>query len=315
MSQFKIALTAMAALAALTMSGPVQAWEPTKPIRIIVGFSPGGGTDVIARALVAAGQEFFPVPLVIVNRTGAGGTLAADFVAKSPPDGYTLLIGGGSESTSVPNHQKLTYSLDDFRPILRCNRLRNLMVIKADDSRYQTFDEFLKYAKAHPGELSYGSSGVGSLFHSTSLVLSREAGLEMKHVPYKGGAPALAALLGGHIDVTIATPDEVKAQYEAGNVKILALSSDDRVAHHPDVPTMRELGYNVYVENMKGVVAPAGISDDVYQYLHDNFKKAMETPAWAGLAKQMAIETGYLDGPGFMKAMKDMSDAIGAAVK
>ncbi len=305
--------TLFALAAAVLFAAPAAAWEPTKPIKIYVGFSPGGGTDIVARTLVAASQEFFPVPLVVVNKPGAGGTLAADFVAKQPGDGYSLLVAGGSESTSVPNHREVSYSLDDFRPVLRNIRARIILVSKTG-SGIDSIEDLIAKANAEPGKLAYSSSGTGSLYHSTMLLFNKAAGTEMKHVPYKGGAPAMAALLGGHVEITMAAPEEAQAQYAAGQINLLALTSDERTDLFPDVPTLKELGHDVYLENQKGIVGPASMPDDVYQYLHDTFKKGMDSPVWQKMAAKLKLETSYMNGPDFKQAMTTMSKTIGDAV-
>ncbi len=310
----KIFVSALTAVAVFAVAGPSAAWEPTKPIRIIVGFSPGGGTDLVARNLVASSQEFFPVPLVVVNKPGAGGTLAADFVAKSKADGYTLLVAGGSESTSVPNHREVSYSLDNFRGVLRCIRSR-IYIVSRKDSGIKAIADLKAKAEADPGKLVYGSSGQGTLYHSTMLVATKALGIDMRHVPYKGGAPMMAGLLGGHIDITLAGPEEAAAQYQAGTINLLALASQSRLDTFKDVPTMQELGYDVYIENQKGIVAPSGTPDEAVQYLHDNFKKGLDSTVWEKLAGKLLMETAYLNGDDFMAAMKTMSANINEAVK
>lgn len=305
----------MVAAAALTAPDARAQWEPTQPIQLVVGFSPGGGTDVIARTLASASQPLFPVPLVIVNRPGAAGTVAAETVAQAEPDGYTLLIAGGSESTSVPAHQELNYDpRTDFTPIIRVARLRIFLAVRAD-SPWETLDDFVEDVRANPGEYSYASSGSGSLYHSTMLVLSEVADLDMQHVPYQGGAPGIAALLGGHVDIALGSPDEVKAQYEADQIRLLALTSEDSFAQWEEVPTLQELGYDVYLENMKGVVGPAGMPEDVVTYLHDTFKEAMESETFQQLAERSGIEIGYQDGETFGQTMTDMLDAITTALE
>lgn len=289
-------------------------WEPTKPIKIIVGYAPGGGSDIIARTLVAAGQEFFPVPIVVVNKAGAGGTLGADMVAKSKPDGYTLMIGGGSETSSVPNFRELTYKLTDFQGVIRCTRSRNLLVTRAD-SGIKTFKDLVTQAQASPNKLTYGSTGQGGIYHATMLVVTGAAKIQMSHIPYGGGAPEVAALLGGHIQLAVNAPEEIEPQVQAKAVNLIALTSDDRYPGYPDVPTLKELGYDVYIENQKGLVAPAGLPDDVYKYLHDHFKQAMDSVVWTEMAKKLQLETSYLSGPDFMKSMVSMSQNIAKAIK
>lgn len=301
--------------AATVAAMPAKAWVPAKPINIVVGFAPGGGTDIIARTVTSAAQEFFPVPLVIVNRAGASGTIAAEYVRNAPPDGYTLLVAGGSESTSVGNHQKLPYDIrTDFTAIIQFNRQRNLLAVKGD-APWEMIDAFVTEVKANPGKYTYGSSGAGGIYHSALLVFTKAAGLDMKHIPYKGGAPAMAALLGGHVDAIVLSPDEGKAMLDSGQVRALATYSDERFAGLPDVPTMREAGYDIYLENMKGLIGPKGMDPEIVAYLHDNFKKAIETDTFKTLADKANIELQYRDGPAFQKAMTDMYNAIGAAVQ
>ncbi len=305
---------AMMTAVAMPASGQTD-WEPTQPIQLVVGFAAGGGTDVIARTLTSAAQPLFPVPIVVVNRPGAAGTVAAEMVANAEPDGHTLLIAGGSESTSVPAHQELGYDpRTDFTPIIHVARLRIFLAVPSD-SPWQTFEDFVEDVRANPGQYSYGSSGSGSLYHSTMLVLGDVADLDMRHVPYQGGAPAMAALLGGHVDITLGSPDEVKPHYDAGSIRLLALTSEDRFEPWNDVPTLQELGYDVYLENMKGVVGPAGMPDEAVQYLHDKFKEAMEGETYQTLAARSEIETTYMDGPAFGQAMTDMLDTITAALE
>jgi len=312
MPKIKLALAATAAVAALALSATAHAWEPTKPIKIVVGFAPGGGADLVARGLVASSQEFFPVPLVVVNKTGASGALAADFVKNEKADGLTLLVAGGSESTAVPNFQKVTYSLDDFRGVMRVIRQRIFLISKAG-SGIDSIADLKAKALANPGKLAYGSSGQGSIYHAVMLVTTKALGIDMQHVPYKGGAPMMAALLGGHIDITLGAPEETSAQLDSGQAIPIALTSEGRYEPYKDVPTLMELGYNVYIENQKGLFAPAGTPDEVVQYLHDNFKKGMDSVVWESMAKKLSMETAYLNGDDFMAGVKAMSKVIGEA--
>ena len=311
----KITKGLILSLGLTTMLGAAYAqaeWEPQKPIQITVGFAPGGGTDQTARLIASAAQEYFPVPLTVVNRPGASGTLAAELVANAKPDGYTLLVGGGSESTSVPNHMETGYSLDDFRGIARVNREHMVIVSKAG-SGLDSIEAVVEHAKKNPGDLVYASSGPAGILHSAFLVFEREADISMKHVPYQGGAPSLAALLGGHVDLAIITPGDAAAQVAAGNVNALATTSD-RAEQIPDVPSLSELGYDVNLENMKGLVAPAETPDEVAKYLETRFAKAMESETFKTLAERGNIVPAYLSGDDFMKAMSDMSASIDKAL-
>lgn len=313
--KLKAALTACMLAAGLLLAGPVLAWEPTKPITLIVGFSAGGGTDVIARALAAGAKDTIPVPVVVVNKPGASGVIAAEQVAKSAPDGYTLLIAGGSESTSLPNHKEVPYNLaTSFRPIVHAIRLR-MMIVTRTDSHIKTFKDLVAEAKANPGKLAYGTSGQGSLTHSMMLVVNKTVGIDTLHVPYKGDADVVRALVAGEIQIGTGSPDQFKPWIDSGKVIPLTLSSLDRFPGYPEVPTLKELGYDIYLENMKGIVAPAGLPDEIYEYLRDRFKKAMETDVFKQMIAKANYEVQYMDGPTFAKNMQGMSNAIAGALK
>nr|WP_267135293.1 tripartite tricarboxylate transporter substrate binding protein [Halomonas dongshanensis] len=274
----------------------------------MVGFAPGGGTDQTARLIASAAQELFPVPLNVVNRPGASGTLAAELVANAEPDGYTLLVAGGSESTSVPNHMETGYRLDDFRGVVRVNR-EHMVIVSNAGGELDSIDAVVDYAKDHPGELVYASSGPAGILHSAFLVFEQQAGINMKHVPYQGGSPSLSALLGNHVDLAIITPGDAASQVEAGNVNALATTSDT-AEQLPDVPSLTELGYNVNLENMKGLVVPADTPDEVVAYLEARFTQAMESDAFKTLAERGNITPGYLSGEAFHQSMTDMSSSI-----
>lgn len=308
-----IALSAvMTAGAGVAPAAAQDGWEPTRPIQIVVGFAPGGGTDQTARLIASAAQEYFDVPLVVVNRPGASGTLAAEIVSSAEADGHTLLVGGGSESTSVPHHREVKYGLEDFKGVARVNREHMVIVTKAG-SGLDSVEAVVERAKSEPGALAYGSSGPGGVLHSAFLVFEKEAEIDIKHIPYKGGAPALAALLGGHVDMTIITPGDAAAQVAAGTVNAIATTSD-RAEQLPDTLSLTELGYDVNVENMKGLVAPADTPDAAVAYLQERFEKAMQSETFATLADRAGITPGYLSGPDFQTAMSDMSSSIAEAL-
>jgi tripartite-type tricarboxylate transporter receptor subunit TctC len=305
-----------AAATSLTLvAGRASAWEPTRPITIVVGFAPGGGTDILARQLAASTQPFVPQPIVILNRPGAAGTLAAQEVARAAPDGSTLLMGGGSESVSVGAFRQLPYDIRrDFRAILRATSNPQIVIVSRE-SPIRTIADLVERAKASPGQVSYGSSGVGSLVHATTELLARRADIRLKHVPYQGGGPALQAVLAGQIDFLISAQDEVQGQLDAEAVRPLAVARAERVEVLSSVPTLKELGYDVVADNMKGLVGPAGLSNEIYAYLHDRFKQGLENSIWRDFVQRSRFETGYLDGPAFQAAMSELLTQITAAVR
>lgn len=288
---------------------------PKKPISVYVGFSPGGGTDLIARSIASVAPEFLGQSLIIINKAGASGTLAAKEVAKAKPDGYTLLVAGGSETTSVGHYKKLPYHpIDAFDPVMRIARARMIFCVNAN-APWKSIKEMVVDAEKNPGKYQYASTGHGGIYHSALLAFCGAAGIKMKHVPYKGGAPGMAALMGGHVDMAIASPAEARTLADAGKIRMLAMTSNERSDLVPDVPTLKEVGYNIYLENQKGFVAPKGTPPERIQYLHDAFKKAYEHKAFVKLTGKLKIERGYLGPEDFRESLQIMYDQIGSVVK
>jgi len=288
---------------------------PTRPIDVLVGFAPGGGTDLTARAVATHGGKYIGQPFVVVNKAGAAGTIASQYVASAKPDGYTLLVAGGSETTSVGHFRKLPYHpISDFEPIICLVRQDIGLSVKAD-SPWKTIQDFLVDAKKNPEKYSYASSGIGGLYHSAGLVLEKMAGVTLRHVPFKGGAETLSALLGGHVDVAISAPDEAFALIESAKIRSLVVFGANRSPLIPNVPTMRDAGYDFYMGNMKGLVAPKGTPKEIVAKLHDSLKRMTEDPGFKESLEKVKLELYYMNSEDFGKAMKFMYDLIGEAVK
>jgi tripartite-type tricarboxylate transporter receptor subunit TctC len=288
---------------------------PSKPIEVIVGFAPGGGTDMIARTVADVGQKYVGQPLVVVNKPGASGIIGAQHVASAQPDGYTVLVAGGSETVSTPHYRSIPFSpVDDFEPVIRF-MIERLNFYVRTDSPWKTFPDLVADAKKNPDKYSYATAGVGGLHYSTMVVAAKRAGFSMTHVPYKGGAETLAALAGGHVDVAMASPNEAFALVQGGRVRPLATASIERSPTEPNTPTLRELGYDVYLENQKGFVLPKGTPKPIVQQLHDRLKKVFDDPQFKASAEKLKLELSYLDPEQFRKAMKAMYTQIGESVK
>lgn len=308
-------MAATAGLAAATTAGAARAWEPARPIQLNVGFAPGGGADLAARAIAEASSRFFPTPLVVMNRPGAGGAIAAQQVAGMAPDGLNLLVGGGSESTSLPAFRDLPYDPKrSFRAIIRITRQPMLIVAKRG-GKYADLRQVVDAAKRAPGTIPHASSGIGSIYHAVFVLLSQAAGIELLHVPFTGGAPSLQALMAGTVELAVLAPEEMAGLAQAGEVRPLAVTSATRIPAHPDVPTLRELGWDVVVENMKGLNAPAGLPDEIYSTLHDRFRRGMQDPAWKTFLDRTGAMDGYLDGPGYQAAIDGVLDALRRTVR
>ncbi len=302
---------------ALLLAGvPVAAQDyPTKPIEVIVGAPPGGGTDMIARAVADVAQKYVGQPLVVVNKSGAAMTIAAQYVASAKPDGYTINVAGGSETVAVPHFRKLPYdALNDFEPIIRFIIERVGFYVRTD-SRWKTMKDFVEEAKQNPEKLMYAHSGVGGIHQATVMALEKKAGIRLTQVPQKGGAENLAALIGGHVDLAIASPNEAYTLVQGGRVRALANASAKRAPTDPNTPTLRELGYDVWIDNQKGFVFPKGTPSAIVQKLHDSLRKVFDDPQFKANAEKLNLELAYLNGEDFRKAMKAMYDQIGESAK
>ena len=305
---------ALGLLASLAAPAWAQEWVPTQPITILVGFAPGGSADQIARQLSFAAKGIIPVPVVVVNKVGAAGAIAAQAAAEAKPDGYTLFVGGGSETTSVGNHKPLPYDpRKSFTPVIKVSRAPSILAVRAD-ARFADMKALLADAKQAPEKVSYGSTGEGGIFHSTGLVLERQAGLKLLHVPYKGAADSMTALLAGQVDSAFGAYEEMKPMIDAGRVRPLALFSRTRLPALPNVPTMSELGVAVVLDNMKGLMAPAGLPQPVLRYLHDHFRRAMQTAAWKEYVARSGLTEDYAEGAAFQKEIVEAYDLIGKAI-
>jgi tripartite-type tricarboxylate transporter receptor subunit TctC len=300
---------------ALTFSYAHAQDYPTKPIEVIVGYPPGGGTDMIARAVSDVAPKYVGQPLVVVNKAGATGTIAAQSVAAAKPDGYMLLVAGGSETISVPHFKKLPYdTLNDFVPVIRLMIERVGFYVKTD-SPWKTMKEFMADAKQNPDKFTYATSGIGGLHHATVLVLEKRTGVVLRHVPHKGGAETLAAVAGGHVNVAMASCNEAYALVQGGRIRPLANASLVRSPVEPNTPTLRELGYDVYIENQKGFVFPKNTPKPIVQKLHDRLRKVFDDPQFKSSAEKLQVELAYLNGEDFQKSMKVMYEQVGASLK
>ncbi|WP_424140036.1 tripartite tricarboxylate transporter substrate binding protein [Roseomonas chloroacetimidivorans] len=289
-------------------------WTPQRPVQIIVGFAPGGASDIVARGIAQAAQDVFPVPVVVVNKPGAAGVLAAQQVARGPADGTQVVLSGGSETTSVPHYREVPYRpFEDFRHFLLLARYPLFLCVRAD-SPYSSLGALMAAAKEKPGSLSHGSSGVGSLYHSAFVVLNKRAGTEMLHVPYTGGGPTLLALAAGEITAAFGSPDEFKGLLEGGTLRLLAVASRERIPGFETVPTMIESGLDVFIENMKGLSAPSATPAAIVEGLRSGFSAALETPSWKRFAEASGTITAAR-GVDYTGDLRAMSDTIAAALR
>ena len=228
------------------LCGPAAAFAqqgfPTKPITFIVSYAAGATTDISARALAKGAEEILGVPITIENKGGAGGTVAAGLTASKKPDGYTLLIGSTSTLTVRPKVLKVSFKPEALTIMLQYSYFHNGSVVVNSNKSWKTIQEFIEYAKANPGKLNYGSTGSGSSNHLSMELLMNMTGAKLTHVPYKGSAPAVAALMAGEIDVLFDNVPNVVQQIRAGTINAIGVSGLKRTALLPDTPTVSESG-------------------------------------------------------------------------
>ena len=254
---------------------------PSKSIRLVVPFPPGGAVDFYARAVQPALAEALGQPVVIDNKAGASGMLGAGIVAQSAPDGYTLLLGNiASLAINVGIYDKMPYDpRRDFTHIVRTVDVNYVLVVHPS-LPVKTFGELVQYAKANPGKLSYGSAGSGSLPHLGTELLKAQAGIDLVHVPYKGGGPMVTDALGGQIQVVLGDQANLMPHVQTGRLRALAVATTKRSANAANIPTIAESGLPGYdATAWQGLVGPAGMNAEVVKKINEAFNKVMVTPA------------------------------------
>jgi tripartite-type tricarboxylate transporter receptor subunit TctC len=271
--------TVLALLLWVSLSAAAQPF-PSKPVRLIVPFPPGGAVDYYARAVQQRLQEMLGQPILIENRSGAGGMVGADLVAKAAPDGTTLLVGNiASLAMNVGLYSKMTYDpRKDLTPIIRTVAVNYVMAVHPSVPA-RSVKELVAHAKANPGKLSYGSAGSGSAPHLATELLKQRAGIDMLHVPFKGGGPMVADLLGGQIQLVIADQANLMPHVKAGKLHALAVGTLERSASYPDIPTIAESGFPGFeARAWQGIAGPANLNADIVRQLNAAFAKAMAFP-------------------------------------
>jgi tripartite-type tricarboxylate transporter receptor subunit TctC len=291
------------AAAALCALGAQAQDYPTKPISMIVAFPPGGVAELVGRPLAASMEKTLGQPVLIVNRPGAGGAVGTTAAAKAAPDGYTILMTLSSISifpVSDPMQGKpAPYQLSDFMPIALVSADPTVLLVSAA-SPYKTVQDFVAAAKANPGKLNYASSGVFGTLHVAMEMFAGAAGIELFHIPYQGGGPAVTALLGGQVQALASGPAAAIGQIKGGKMRALAGWGDKRLALMPELPTFKELGYkDVEFYIWAGVVAPAAVPPNVQHKLRAAVRAAVADPQFVAAMAKVSTPINYLDAPEF----------------
>jgi tripartite-type tricarboxylate transporter receptor subunit TctC len=302
--------TLAAVLMALPLAGHAQSW-PTRPIKLLVGFAPGGGTDIVSRVLAVKLSELLGQQVVVENRAGAAGTIAADAVAKSASDGYTLLAGHANSNAIAPNvMSKVPFdALNDFTPITYIGYVPNVLVVNPALAA-RSVEELVALAKSKPGVLTYASSGVGSTQHLAGALFNQISGTQMTHIPYKGSGQAVVDLVAGQVNTNFDTLPPVLEHIRSGKLRALAISSPKRLPSLPDVPTFEEKGIRGFdVTNWYSVMGPKGMPREIVAKLDDAVKKAMADPEVRGKLEPQGVLFG---GPQTPEAFRDFIRAENA---
>ena len=282
------ATTLATAWAAPTLAR-AQAAYPSRPIRMVVPFTPGGSTDILGRAIGLKLTEAWGQPVVVENVPGAGGSIGADRVAKAAPDGYTLLMGHiGTLAVTPSLYPRLPYDpLKGFTAIAWVARVPNVLVVHPSVPA-RTVGELVAYARKNPGAVNYGSGGNGSAAHIATEYLKLQTGTQLQHVPYKGTAPAVTDLLAGQIQLMFTGVPAVIAQIRSGQLRALAVSSPQRIKILPEVPTVAESGYPGFeADQWYGIVGPAGMPGELVRKLNVQINQILQSPA---IAEQLSHE-------------------------
>jgi tripartite-type tricarboxylate transporter receptor subunit TctC len=306
--------TVVAGLALAATSAFAQ--YPSRALTTVVGFAPGGGTDTVSRIVAKTLGEQLGHQVLTDNKAGAGGNIATDHVVKAQPDGYTIYLGNVGALTVNPHLLPLQYDpLRDLAPITMAVVFPNLVVVHPSVSA-NTLAEFIKLAKDNPGKYTYGSSGIGGAGHLAGELLKMMAKIELTHVPFKGGGPAMQAMLGGQIHSYFATPVAAGPHVKAGKAKALATTGAKRDPFMADVPTVAESGYPGYeATNWYAYLAPAKTPRDIVERLNREIVKALKSPEVKDLLNKQGLEAAPSTPEDLAAFMKREYDTWGKVVK
>ena len=288
----RLLLTLLAGMTTLTVTTPALSKQwPQKPVRVIVPFPPGGLTDGIARLMGQRLSESLGQLFVMENMGGAAGAIAAGTVARAPADGYTLFVGSLTQLAVVPALEDVSYDpVKDFAPVSNIASAPFIFMVNSSVPA-KTLKEFVDYVRAQPGRITYASAGIGSIAHLSMALFLKRAGIDMIHVPYKGGAPAITDLVGGHVAAYFGTRTDAVQQLDAAAIRLLAVSDEKRSIQFPDVPTVAESGYPGFrTITWNGLMAPAGTPKAIIDKLAGEVRRAVKDHAFVQSLANIGVD-------------------------
>ena len=312
-----IGVAAIVAAVAIAGAAAEDAF-PSRPIQLIVPFPPGGVADITGRPTAAIMSKILKQPIVVVNKPGAGGAVGMAQAARAAPDGYTLLMALSSISV-LPVADRLqgrtpSYELDQLAPVALISADPTVLVVRADGP-YKTLKDLVDAAKARPGEINYASSGVYGTLHVAMEIFAAAADIKLFHIPYQGGGPAVAALLGGQIDALASGPAAAIGQIKGGKMRALAVWGDTRLASLPDVPSMKELGYDATFFIWSGLFAPAALPAPIMDKLRQAARQTVDDGEFKEAMIKIETPIAYLDAPAFKIFLERDAKRLAAAVE
>ena len=295
----------LALLAPLALSQPVLAQNfPTKPVRIILGFTPGGGVDINARLAAPKLGEILGQQIIVENKPGAGTNIANEFVAKAAPDGYTVLMTTAAVAINMSLYKKVNYdALRDFAPVGMFSASPNVLVVSAGLPA-KNVAEFLALARSQPGKLNFSSAGAGTTQHLSGELLNTLTKIKVTHIPYKGSSPALTAVISGEVQLSFANIPAISAHVKSGKLRALALTGGRRNDQLPDVPTLKESGVNMDVEVWYGVFAPSATPRAIVNRLSEAFAKTAHSPEISKRLLELGAEPRGMNADDFTKLFR-----------
>lgn len=298
-------------------TGAMAAGYPQKGINMICPWGAGGGTDSVLRALCLAAEKVLGQTITVENKTGGGGLIGHTAIANAKPDGYTVGMITFELVTYIPQGTG-DVSYESYEPVALINTDAAALTVNtawAKENGITDVASFVEYCKAHPGEVNVGNSAPASVWHIGAGLLAEQAGIQVEHVPFEGAAAAVTALAGGHIQAVSVSVGEVRSQVEAGNLTILAVMDEKRPAAFPDVPTFKEVGYDIVYGTWRGIGLPKGVDPEVKATLADAFAKAVVDPEFVSFMENSSLNIAYLDEAGFTDFLKDMTENVAATMK
>lgn len=314
MSKFIRLLGFLMIVSTFLISNAMAADWPSKPIKLTIAYGAGGTTDMSARLLGSLLEKELGQTVVCQNKPGGGGTVAASIAATQKPDGYELFTLVTAPAAITPHMQEVPFDpLTDFTPIARYGLWHYALVVKAD-APFKSFKDFIEYAKANPGKVSYGLSGAGTPQHLVMERLKMEEDLDWKPIPFKSGTEAVTACMGGHV-TAVAGVTEWVPQVKGGDMRLLAVFDEERMAEFPDVPTLKELGYDIVAPSCLGIAGPKGIPEPVVSKLETAIKKAVADPQFVELMERIMIKIAYLDSKAFDAYIKTIYEIQGKIIR